>query len=391
MRMSTVFTIASVLFVLVAFLFIGCSDDDEADPENGEPPDGQLPGNIPNGATNFQFVTNGLVSYWSFDSSYIKGNIAQDIWGGNDGMIMGGPGLVSGKVGEALDFDGTDDYVDCGGNSSLNITGSITVEFWMNPRNGDKNKHVVSRGQWGAGGYWVQHGGPLGGEQNMIYFYAQQVYQGAIGPTDSTDVNTWQHIAVTYDGASVKLYKNAGLVKSEVAQGPIKPKETSFMISRYAGGNANYFDGMLDEIRVYNRALTAAEVQQNYLAQGMISSDNADSQQQENEQQGNQEQGGGDGIVVTIGQGARPTVSVTHPVTMLTITSHQDGSIWGFMVMGQQNPGVPGPFQYGTTPPGTLAVGGANPPDLVPGQKYAVSATGVMNGQPIAAMFDFVR
>ncbi len=110
-----------------------------------------------------------------------------------------------------------------------------------------------------------------------------------------------------------------------------------------------------------------------------------------NQQPGDQPQDGGDDIVVTIGDGARPMVSVSHPVKMLTIISHQDGKKWGFLVMGEGAPGIPGPFQYGVTPPGTLALGGANPADLVPGQKYAVSATVTINGQPAMTMFDFIR
>ena len=223
-------------------------------------------GDIPGGGIDYKFVTSGLVSYWSFDQSSIKGNIVEDLWGTNNGIIMGGARVTTGKAGEALDFDGTDDHVDCGDGASLNITNSITVEFWINPRNGAVNGHVVSKGQWGAGGYWVQHGGALANETNFIYFYAQNVYQGGIAPKDTTTVNTWQHIVVTYDGASIKAYKDGVLVNSEVANDIIKPSSRKLMIGKYAAANLNYFNGILDEIRLYNRALTAAEVQQNYSA-----------------------------------------------------------------------------------------------------------------------------
>ena len=104
-------------------------------------------------------------------------------------------------------------------------------------------------------------------KQNMIYYYAQWVYQGAIGPKDTTKVNTWQHIVVTFDGTLVNLYKDGALANSQPANGKsVKPIAGKLMIGRYMADNLNHYDGMVDEVRIYNRALNATEVMQNFLA-----------------------------------------------------------------------------------------------------------------------------
>jgi len=58
--------------------------------------------------------------------------------------------------------------------------------------------------------------------------------------------------------------------------------------------------------------------------------------------------------------------------------------------MDQQDPGFPGPFQYGVAPAGSLAIGPANPANLVPGQKYSITVTGILGGQPAVTGFDFI-
>jgi len=211
------------------------------------------------------FVTNGLVSYWGFNADSIAGNIAKDGWSTNNGTMIGGPRIVNGVVGNALEFDGVDDYVDCGNNNSLNITGNMSIELWLNPRDGIKNRHLVSRGQWGLSGYYLQHGGQLAGEQYIIYFFARNVYQGDIGPKDTTKVDTWQHIVLTYDGSAVKLYKDGALINSEPAKGTIKGADGKLLIGRYMAANDNYFKGTIDEVRIYNRALNVVEIMQNLL------------------------------------------------------------------------------------------------------------------------------
>ena len=219
------------------------------------------------GFAEAQVVTDGLVSYWSFDENSIDGTIAEDLWGSNNGTIVGDPGIVEGMVGEALDFDGVDDYVDCGNDDSLNLTDAMTVEFWIFPRENTQNRHIVSRGEWGAGGYWVQHCDP--GNVGGIYFYMDGVYQNFIVPAGSSELNMWHHFLLTYDGSLVRSYMNGALLNEANATGTVTEKDINFMISRYAASNLHHIDGIIDEVRVYSRALDEDEAAQNHASEGM--------------------------------------------------------------------------------------------------------------------------
>ncbi|RKY00911.1 hypothetical protein DRP77_10640, partial [Candidatus Poribacteria bacterium] len=79
-----------------------------------------------------QIVTDGLVGYWSLDKATIEGKTVKDVWGGNDGTIVGDPKIVPGKVGEALEFDG-DDGIEIQGGDELNFAGKneLTVMAWV--------------------------------------------------------------------------------------------------------------------------------------------------------------------------------------------------------------------------------------------------------------------
>ena len=79
-------------------------------------------------------VTQGLVNSWTFDASTIAGNTVKDVWGKNTGTIFGSPKVDKGKFGEALRFDGSEDYVDCGDDRSLDFErdDAFSAEVWVN-------------------------------------------------------------------------------------------------------------------------------------------------------------------------------------------------------------------------------------------------------------------
>ena len=78
---------------------------------------------------NARIVEKGLVSYWTFDKATIKGKTVKDVWGNNDGTIEGDPQIVEGKIGRALEFDGTGDHVNCGNDESLNFERTDEFSF----------------------------------------------------------------------------------------------------------------------------------------------------------------------------------------------------------------------------------------------------------------------
>lgn len=96
-------------------------------------------------------VTKGLVAYWSFDASSFKGNTAKDIIGGNDGDLNGKPKEVAGKIGQALQFDGSNS-VDVKGTDSLNFGGAeeFSAAAWFKPMEDDPVGNQAAAGCCGT-------------------------------------------------------------------------------------------------------------------------------------------------------------------------------------------------------------------------------------------------
>ena len=80
-------------------------------------------------------VKDGLVSSWTFNANTIDGATLRDVWGNNHGTISGNPKIEKGIFGEALSFNGTDDYIDLGNNPSLDFDrdDAFSTEAWINP------------------------------------------------------------------------------------------------------------------------------------------------------------------------------------------------------------------------------------------------------------------
>ena len=237
-------------------------------------------GNV-EGAQAGSVATDDLVSWWDFE-----GNV-MDRWGNNDGTIYGAS-FVPGMVGQALSFDGVDDYVDVGNDPSIQLTNNFTVELWVKRDsyqssgiiNGMINKFHTWPGTWMYEGWSIisSNDGRLGallgngssGSNKFLYIWTQNTY--------SLD---WHHVALVANANIWTMY-----VDGEFAPCSYQPYEGSeettpipYVIyesglpahigDSYAqadGGSPGYFDGQLDGIRIYNRALSAEEVIQNYQA-----------------------------------------------------------------------------------------------------------------------------
>jgi len=215
---------------------------------------------------------SGLVAWWK-----AEGN-ANDSVGGNNGTILnGGVSFAAGEVGEAFDFDGSSGIIRVPASPSLDVGqgNGFTVEVWINPAN--KNFQELCE--------WNQNSGsgaaPIGVHMEINETAGDGSYWGNIVDTTGNShnlnsatglitTNSFQHLAMTYDktsGAAV-LYRN-GLVVATANLGLITPQTTFdfFMGDRPAGFFAgNYFNGLMDEVSIYNRALSASEIQAIYNA-----------------------------------------------------------------------------------------------------------------------------
>lgn len=225
----------------------------------------QTTANISSGAPP---AATGPVGYWKFDEG--SGGTANDSSGNfNSGILTGGPTgpptWSSGRVNSALSFDGVDDYVQVGNRSSLIVSTALTMSAWIMPTVNDAaGSHVILNKE---GEY------ELGINNGEISWTIANNSPGWAGNWRTSHyaapANVWTHVAVTYDstmaGNNVKVYVN-GLLQTSAAEtgviGDGYTPENDFRIgSRQCGICNEYFSGGIDEVRVYNRALSASEIQ----------------------------------------------------------------------------------------------------------------------------------
>ena len=202
----------------------------------------------------------GLVAAYGFEEA--NGTAVSDSSGlGNVGTIAGATRVAGGRFGKALSFDGVNDVVTVFDSDSLDISVGMTLEAWVNPRSLGQFSTILMKEQFNDLAYVL---------------YANTQYFGGVANRPSVEINTssnfnltqntaqlplntWTHVAATYDGKDLRLYIN-GVAVQRAAAGPIVQSSRELRI----GGNlvwGEYFDGLIDEVRVYNRALTAQEIQ----------------------------------------------------------------------------------------------------------------------------------
>jgi len=207
----------------------------------------------------------GLVSYWTCDSPDIVGTTVKDIAGSNHGIIQGTVPIVAGKFGEALQFGSLDSYVDCGNDASLNISSEITIEAWIKQfgiGGGNFNAGVVCK---------AQKGGTPWSWQLRYNFFPDGLYLGfqfnsPEGPRWVTaerglTPGVWYHVVGTFNGSELKFYLNGAERDSNTMSGMIT-SDAPLLIGQ--DGWLNVFQGLVDEVKIYNRALSLHEIQQNY-------------------------------------------------------------------------------------------------------------------------------
>ncbi len=172
------------------------------------------------------------------------------------GTLSGAGWTAQGKYGSALVFDGVNDWVTIPDANALDLTTGATVMAWVYPTALGGYRTVVMKETPGGAAYYLYSGpGNLamggGGFNGGGY---RETSGGAVLP-----LNTWTHLATTYDGANVRVYRNGALVATLAGTGPYDQSASPLRL----GGNATWdewWQGRIDEVRVYNRALSAAEI-----------------------------------------------------------------------------------------------------------------------------------
>ena len=207
------------------------------------------------GAPASMAATPGLVAAYAFDEG--SGTTVTDATGnGHTGTIANATWAAAGKYGAALSFNGSNAVVTIPDAASLHLSTGMTLEAWVNPSTVNANwRDVIYKGN---DNFYLEATSsnasrPDGG---MI---AGGSYADAYG-TAALTANTWSFLTESYDGSTLRLYVNGTQVASTAHTGTIATSTNPLQI----GGDSlygQYFAGLIDNVRVYNVALTAAQIQ----------------------------------------------------------------------------------------------------------------------------------
>jgi VCBS repeat-containing protein len=203
-----------------------------------------------------------LVHHWTLDDG--SGGTAIDIAGSNDGTLVNGPAWESagGVLGGALRFDGQDDYVDLG---DVDVPGgdSLTISLWFNADDfGVQDGRFISKttGLSGSTHYWM-----LSTINNTgLRFRVRAGGATTTLATGTGEITTgqWYHVAGTYDGQNMRIYKDGVEVASAAKSGALDDGTgvATAMGNQPPGAGSRPFDGLIDDVRIYARTLSAVEI-----------------------------------------------------------------------------------------------------------------------------------
>ncbi|MCX6119406.1 MAG: LamG domain-containing protein, partial [Proteobacteria bacterium] len=212
-------------------------------------------------------LADNPVGYWRLGES--SGATALDVsTNGIDGAYIGGTTLGSsspllGDLDKSVTFNGSSGYINVPDLTPTKMTGNMSIEAWIKTGNAATEQAVIYNGI---------NPGTNGGLNYYLEIYQAKLCFGVTGNvwsqgTATLNSNTWYHIAVTYDLSNVRYYIN-GVLDRTVATTAVPSWTTNsqFNIGRYYWNNTNFWNGSLDEVALYNVALTDTQILTHYNA-----------------------------------------------------------------------------------------------------------------------------
>ena len=211
-----------------------------------------------------QDISTGLTGYWNLDET--SGTTASDSSGsGNNGTLYGGVvfgtnSISPAQVDDGLDFDGSDDYISIPNHSSLQFTSAITVAAWVRADSWGTSYDVdvILRKGEGNPNNWQ-----FAIAEGRVALFLDDSDSNGIRGNTTLNTGQWYHVAATWDGSEVRIYVDAVLDNTPASYTSTIGTDTRPV---YLGGRSgtDLLDGALDDVRVYDRALTAADIQALY-------------------------------------------------------------------------------------------------------------------------------
>ena len=222
-------------------------------------------------ATHYVTYASPSVATWHFDEG--SGNTVLDSSGnGNHGILrnMRDNPWVNGKIGKTLDFDGADDHVDFGNDAGLDISNAISIEAWIKRDIMGSRHSIVENYNWGDGqaNAYAGYGLRINPQDNLKFL----IINGASSSSHQSSVSTgkinngvWYHVVGTYDGNIINTYINGIQDGSAIWIGGIGDSNSNLLVGASGGSHIYNFDGLIDEVRVYNRVLAPIEIRNHFV------------------------------------------------------------------------------------------------------------------------------
>ncbi|MFA6458305.1 MAG: LamG-like jellyroll fold domain-containing protein [Patescibacteria group bacterium] len=210
---------------------------------------------VSNALDGFDSLSTGLVSWWKMDNTWA------DSAGTNTGTASGATFTTSGKIGSAGSFDGLNDYVTVPDSDVLSPS-IITLSTWVKINSAGINDIIAGK----SGEYWLSYSfAATNCTANRFGFatYNGSAWVCASGTTTPV-VGQWYHLLAIHNGTNTYFYID-GVLQATVAQGARPNTTYLFDIGSYSPDASTYaFNGSIDEVKIFNRALTAAEIAAEY-------------------------------------------------------------------------------------------------------------------------------
>jgi hypothetical protein len=217
---------------------------------------------------NFTSGDEGLVAWWRFDEG--TGTTTTDsAGGGHDGTLLvdgegeSGPTWSPGIEGNAIIFDGTDDYVQVSDHVDLQ-SDAWSLDFWLNRSGAGTNyPRILHKRLLNDAGADLESGWQLvqlsDGSNEVNFAIRSDIETVGLYSQESFDTDTWYHVVATFDGEWARFYINGYLYGSFKMSSDFDASSSDFIIGG-GPGEGSFFDGAIDELAYYDRALSTDEV-----------------------------------------------------------------------------------------------------------------------------------
>jgi hypothetical protein len=238
---------------------------------------------------------DGLVAHYELENDAVdsSGN-------GLDGVLMGEPNFAEGIIGMALDADGVDDYIDCSNDVSFDMTEQITVSAWLNLRSINTAwQAAVAKGEnaWRIGNV----------NEDPRFHFGITIWNApdtaSIDGETAFELGEWHNVIGRFDGRNINVYVDGVLDGTTPTTVPIGTSTTSMFIGDNPEATGRYWDGLIDDVMIFNRAVTPGEMR--YLLGDRVTEDpDADGLVAYYEMEGNAKDSSGNGRDGTVCDGS---------------------------------------------------------------------------------------